>query len=81
MEDTYKNSKDIVLYTLEGCGHCGVWIKYLEDKGYEYKRIHLPVDMTTEQFKVECPTALGFPHVKIDGKDVDDMILFFESGL
>lgn len=72
---------NIEIYTLEGCGPCHVVKSYLDQKGYDYSEYNVPRDLSADEFIEKFPEAEGYPHTLVNGKFIDDLMLYLEGGL
>lgn len=72
---------DILVFTLEGCEPCRLLKMYLDQKGYEYRTINVPDELSRETFKKIYPNSKGFPHTLVNNREVYDLMMYLESGL
>jgi len=61
----------IVMYSLDGCGHCDVARSYFIENNVEYTELKVDRDISIDDFLDQFPEQTGFPHIVIDGKMVD----------
>lgn len=80
-----ENIMNITAYTSPGCSHCTTLKKLFARANVEYTNVVVGNDIPFQLFQEKFPTAGGYPHVLIDGKEVGGLVetakLFLEKGL
>lgn len=75
----------IEAYTTAGCFYCDQLKELFRRAEVEYEAIEVGFRYTKEKFRVDHPTAVGFPHVVIDGEPVGGLVetakIFLQKGL
>jgi len=76
---------EIIAYTSPGCFYCDQLKELFRRADVEYTAIEVGLRYSKEQFKAENPTAVGYPHVVIDGEPVGGLVetakIFLQKGL
>jgi len=75
----------IEAYTTAGCFYCDQLKELFRRAEVEYTAIEVGPRYSKEQFRAENPTAVGYPHVVIDGEPVGGLVetakIFLQKGL
>ena len=72
---------DIVIHTTQGCFYCDQMKELCKRAGVDYKAVDTSRDELLNMF----PSASGYPHVIIDGKEIGGLVeaakFFLKEGL
>lgn len=76
---------EVVAYTNSGCSYCTTLKQLFKRASVSYTEISVNRDISYEDFISKFPSAGGYPHVVIDGKEIGGLVetakLFLEKGL
>ena len=73
--------KVVTIIAQDNCGPCHTTIEYLQWKKIPHNVIWLGQTMSYDVFNKIFPKSEGTPHCLVDGKEIPDIIAYFESGL
>ena len=66
----------VVMYSLDGCGHCVIAKDYFVENNIEYTELKVgadeSADVDIDDFLDQFPDQEGFPHIMIDDVYVAD---------
>lgn len=75
----------IVAYTTPGCFYCDQLKELFSRANVDYQTVVVQTDEERQNFKDKFPSALGYPHVLIDGEEYAGIIpvakMFLQKGL
>jgi glutaredoxin len=76
---------EIIAYTSPGCFYCDQLKELFRRADVEYELVVIKNDEERQNFREKFPTAVGYPHVLIDGQEYPGLVpvakLFVEKGL
>ena len=76
---------EIIAYTTPGCFYCEQLKELFKRADVEYELVVVTSDQERQNFREKFPTAVGYPHVLIDGQEYPGLVpvakLFVEKGL
>jgi glutaredoxin len=76
---------EITAYTTSGCFYCDQLKELFRRADVQYDVISVETDEERTKFRLQFPSAMGFPFVIIDGEEYPGLVpvakLFVEKGL